>query len=725
MRADLVAERQSYQGRDYWVIKDPVALKYFRFEEEEYALLEMLDGQNSPDRIKQRWDKSFAPQKITQQELFQFIGLLYRSSLLVSDSANQGVELKQRSDSNRKRQTTAALTNVLAVRFKGFDPDRFLGALNRVFGGFFSVPAFAFVACLALSAIGLVTVNWELFQNKLPHFQEFFAAKNWFLLAITLGFTKVFHEIGHGLACKRFGSQCHEMGVMLLVMTPCLYCNVSDSWTLPSKWKRAAIGAAGMYVEFFLASVATYVWWFSQPGIVNSLALNVMFVSSVSTLLFNANPLLRYDGYYILSDIIEVPNLRQKASTILQRAMTRWFLGISAQSDPFLPTRHKWFFGLYSIAAAVYRWFVTFAIFWFLYQVLEPYGLKILGQMIAMVALWGLFGMPMIQLFRFFKVPGRVASVKPVNVSFAIVVLLVICVGILMIPIPHYVHCSLYVQNQGSQKVYIDYPGSISTIHVQPNDRVEKGDILMTIRNDALMWEIADLETKVAEATERLGYYDYLSKLDPEVHKEIKPAQVNLDNLEILLGQKRSELELLVVRAPDSGVVMSPARKKPTPKDSGELGDWYGTPLAERNVGAYLLDGTIVCEIANAPTTGEAVLAIDQSDIEFVANGQDVKFLVDQIPEKTFYSAIEAISPIEIKQVPKALSSRFGGDLITTQSEDGTDRPQSTTYRVSVPVDTDVQILQGATGVAKIRTGSQTVGQRIWRVACETFRFQL
>ena len=126
--------------------------------------------------------------------------------------------------------------------------------------------------------------------------------------------TKVLHEFGHGLSCKHFGGECHEMGVMILVLTPCLYCNVSDSWMLPNKWHRAAIGAAGMYVEVVLASICTFIWWFTEPGLFNYLCLNVMFICSVSTVMFNANPLLRYDGYYILADILEIPNLRQKAT---------------------------------------------------------------------------------------------------------------------------------------------------------------------------------------------------------------------------------------------------------------------------------------------------------------------------------------------------------------------------------------------------------------------------
>ena len=170
--------------------------------------------------------------------------------------------------------------------FKGIDPDRLLNWLDPYIGWVFTRGAVLVSLVLALAALILVTVQWDAFHAKLPTFNEFFASKNWLWLALTMSVTKILHEFGHGLSCKHFRGECHEMGVMILVLTPCLYCNVSDSWMLPNKWHRAAIGAAGMYVELVLASISTFIWWFSEPGLLHYLALNVMFISSVSTILF-------------------------------------------------------------------------------------------------------------------------------------------------------------------------------------------------------------------------------------------------------------------------------------------------------------------------------------------------------------------------------------------------------------------------------------------------------
>ena len=188
-----------------------------------------------------------------------------------------------------------------------------------------------------LSALTLVLVNFQEFRTKLPDVRAVLRGRQLDLAwASRWALSKILHEFGHGLSCKRYGGECHEMGFMFLVFTPCLYCNVSDSWMLPNKWHRVFIGAAGMYVELILASIATYLWWFSEPGMFNFLCLSVMFICSVSTVVFNGNPLLRFDGYYILMDILEIPNLRQKATEILKRWFQQYCLGLELQENPFL-----------------------------------------------------------------------------------------------------------------------------------------------------------------------------------------------------------------------------------------------------------------------------------------------------------------------------------------------------------------------------------------------------
>jgi len=590
-RRDLTFKRQSYQGRDYWVVKDPITLKYYRFEEEEHALLEMLDGLSSPDQIKRRFDYRFAPQKITLQELYQFIGMLYRSSLLVSEAPGQGVELKKRGEKNRKAELRQSLTNVLSIRYKGFDPDKMLGEMNRYIGWFFTWPAFLFVLLLGISALALIITQFETFQNKLPSFNDFFAAKNWIWLAIVMALTKVCHEFGHGLACKKFGGQCHEMGVMLLVLTPCLYVNVSDSWLLNSKWKRAFIAAAGMYVELVLASIAVFVWWFSAPGMVNQLALNLIFVSSVSTILFNANPLLRYDGYYILSDLLEIPNMRSKATSILQRSFGELALGIEAKPDPFLPAKNRWAFALYSVAAAAYRWLITFSIFWFVYRVLEPYGFKVIGQIIAVTAIYGLIGIPLVKLYKFFSVPGRLTTVKPLRATISAIVIGILLLGILFIPIPHYVYCSFYVQGKDAHNIYVDVPGRLEEVCLQPNRAVEMDEPILRLSSRDLKLKLASSKSNVDAAKVHLDTIEKLAANQAGSDSRGREAAIiALDIAQTIHQRRHLDRERLMVRAPASGFFLAAPRIEKDDTDESTLESWTGTPLDDRNLGVHLAE---------------------------------------------------------------------------------------------------------------------------------------
>ncbi len=726
MRPDLTYTRQTYQGRDYWVVKDPVTLKFYRFEEEEFALLRMLNGQLSADQIRFQFTNRFAPQKITNAELFQFVGSLYRSSLVISDASGQSIQLRSRGDKNRRQRVRAGLTNVLAIRFRGFDPDGLLTRINRFVGGFFSWPALVVGLMLILSAIGLIFTHFEQFQQKLPAFNDFFAAKNWIWLGITLAVTKIFHELGHGLACKRLGSQCHSMGVMFLVLMPCLYCDVSDSWTLPSKWKRAAIAAAGMYVEFLLASICAFIWWFSQPGMVNMLALNVVFVCSVSTILFNANPLLRYDGYYILSDLIEIPNLRQKASNVLKRSCGRIFLGLQHAEDPFLPKRRRWLFVIYTVLAIAYRWLITLSIFWFLYRLLEPYGMKIIGQAIALMALYGLLGMPLIQLIQFFSVPGRLATVKPKRFGISVAITLIILLAVVFYPIPHHVRCSFVIQPQNAANIYVETPGIARQIPSISNASVNSGEPLLILSSPELEQSIAVLEGEVARAKSRYFATLQQANVSNEAERDIEPALTRYTSLQNQLEQRKRDLEKLNIKSPVGGKVVTASFIRSEDATTGRLDNWYGHPLESRNLGAFLEQGTLVCQVVPDLTRLEAILAIDQADVEFIQSDDPVQLWIRQIPNKMFESAIDMISPQEMKIVPKGLSSRHGGSLITTTDELGREKPQSTTYQVRVPVgDGNGIIAIGSTGVARIQTANQTVGTRIWRLVCRTFRFDL
>ena len=725
MRADLIVREHHYLGRRYWVIKDPLALKYYRFEDEEFAILEMLDGGSSLEVIQQRFEARFAPQKITLQELHQLVGMLHRAALVISDSPGQGKQLLERSRQVRRKERLAWLTNILSMRFKGFDPDWLLTKLNRTCGWYFSLPCLVFTVLLFLGALLLVSSKFDQFQAKLPAFHDFFASQNWIWLALTLGITKVLHEFGHGLACKRFGGECHEMGVMLLVMTPCLYCNVSDSWLLPSKWHRAAIGAAGMYVELTIASICTFVWWFTYPGLLHFLCLNVMVVCSVSTLLFNANPLLRYDGYYILADLLEIPNLRQKADAILSRKLGSWLCGLAENPDPFLPHRRHLFFAAYAIAAAVYRWMITLAILWFLQGVLEPYGLRAIGQMLAWMVIGGLIVRPLRQVIQFFYVPGRAARVKKKRLAISGAVGLAMLAAIWWVPLPFHVRCTLYLQPRDAAAVYVESAGSLAKIMVHPGDWVDAGQPLLQLDNFEIALQIEQLRGEQQRLDSRLSSLRQRAFDDEQAALEISEVEKMLASTEEQIAAREQDQRKLTITSPTRGVIIPPPSIPPAHRDSGRLTDWSGIPFEDKNLRAFLTEGVSVCQIGD-PNKLEAILVIDERDVEFLHAGQPVDLFLDQIPGQRFCSRVEQLAQVDMKIAPRNLSSKAGGELLSRTDSAGLERPINTSYQANAFVDDGTgMMLIGGTGQGKIHARPQTVAQRVWRYLCHTFHFDV
>ena len=729
VRPDLKARKQRYQGRVYWVVKDPVGLQYYRFEEEEFAILQMLDGEISLEEIAEQFEADFPPQTIRVEELQNFIGMLHRSGLVLSDSPGQGVQLKKRRDERRRKELIGAFSNILAFRFKGFDPERVLNFMYPYVSWFFTPAVTIFCCLLACAALLLVTVQFDVFQSRLPSFNSFFDAQNWLLIAGVLGVTKVIHEFGHGLSCKHFGGECHEMGVMFLVLTPCLYCNVSDSWMLPNRWHRAAIGAAGMYVEVVIAAIATFIWWYSEEGWLNYLCLNIMFVSSVSTILFNANPLLRYDGYYILSDIMEVPNLRQKANTILSRKMGKWCLGLEEQEDPFLPKRHQALFALYTVASFVYRWVILLSILYFLNKVFEPYGLKILGQLIAIASLWGLVFMPLKKLYTYFKVPGRWSKVKKLRLTATLAVVAAVIGCVMFIPFPSSVLCEFELQPHNAASVYVEVEGRLVEVLVEPGQEVAEDELLARLENIDLEIEIQHLEGQLEAAKVQLRSLRHLRQRSDQDANQIDVVRERIESLQEQLTKKKDDAKRLEIVAPIAGTIIPPPRKRPQPKSQQiELASWSGSPMEKHNLGAIMgVAGSqnMFCQIGD-PNEWDAVLVINQRELDWVAEGQEVRLMFDESPYHVFISKIDYLAEEEVDELSPRLASTTGGPIPAKMEETGKVRPLSTSYQAMVRLDDSQQMFRnGLIGQARIKTSPRTLASRIYRYFSRTFNFDL
>lgn len=726
-RPDLEAKKHRYHGRVYWVVKEPVGLNYYRFHEEEYAILNMLDGVISLQQIKDRFQAEFAPQRITLQDLQQFVGMLHRSGLVISQATGQGRQLRRRGDEKKKKELLGKAANIFALRFRGIDPERILNFLNPFTWWIFTLPALLLISMFGLSALTLVLVNFQEFRTKLPTFEQFFAAHNWIWLGITMGLVKVLHEFGHGLSCKRYGGECHEMGFMFLVFTPCLYCNVSDSWMLPNKWHRVFIGAAGIYVELMLASIATYIWWFSEPGMLNFLSLSVMFICSVSTVVFNGNPLLRFDGYYILMDILEIPNLRQKATEILKRWFQQHCLGLKLQENPFLPTKRQAWFATYTIASVIYRWVVVFSIMMFLIKVLEPYGLGVLGRMVAFAGVAGMIVQPIWASIKFLRTPGRASKMKRKNVMTSLVVATALIAGIVYIPLPYHVDCAVEIQPRDAKQVFAMVPGRLIAWHKRPGEQVRVNDTIAELDSVDLRLRHLQAESEYALALQRYTTlqdqqnYDKQARAQLDTQAEIVRAKADM------VQRMRDRVNLLKVTAKADGVILEPP-SKPIPKQAEaeeQLPTWSGSPFDRTNQEAVFSDSDLLCMIGN-PAAWDAMLVIDQHDIALVKEGVEADIMIDSARLNVFSGKIERISEMEMKISPENLALQAGGRLDTQMDASGRLRPISTSYQARVPLENvDVPLRSGYRGQAKIYVGWKSVGWRIYRFFARTFKFDM
>ena len=725
-RPDLVANRQRYQGSGYWVVKEPVGLQYFRFHDEEYYILNMLDGHVSLQQIKDGFEQRFAPQKITFGDLQQFIGMLHRSGLVISNSPGQGKALRERGRKKKQKETIGKFTNIFALRYRGFDPERLLNGLLPWFGWMFTIPALIFFTALFAAASLLLASQYETVYSRLPTFQQFFAADRWLILAATMAIVKVLHEFGHGLSCKKFGGECHEIGFMLLVFTPCLYCNVSDSWMLPNKWKRVWIGAAGIYVEIILASIAAFVWWFTEQGTtINDLCLNMMFLNAVSTILVNGNPLLRFDGYYILMDTLEIPNLRQKATQVL----TRWFqstcLGLELQDDPFLPTRGRFLFALYTIASVIYRWVVVFSICWFVIKVLEPYGLEVIGRMVAVAGFAGLIAQPIIKTWKFCRTPGRLSKVKRTPFLITVGVVATALALVCCVPLPHHIDCAFEVRPSEAGVVYAGVPGQIVTT-VQPGDEVRADEVIAQLENPDLEIRMAELLGEETVAKAQLRNLQRRSRHDAVLKAQLETQRKLIASIQSMIAETETEIDRLTVRAKRAGFVIPPPHRDAPDSQDGRLPGWTGSPLDARNVGATLTADDVICEIGTKGAC-EAVLIIEQGDVQLVREGQAVDLKLDARRLHYFSGVITEKSNEPIEATSMSLSSQTGGDLQTEiDPTTGQVKPRNVSYQARVPIDPlQITVRPGYRGCAKIHVDPMSLGGRLWRIIAQTFNFEL
>jgi len=591
LRPHVQVTRQHYRGRRWHVVHDPATNQFFRLSPVAHALVGLLDGART---VEEAWKIVLAnhgDDAPTQPEVIQLLSQLYQSNLLSSDASPETEQLLRRGRERKKKKAMQQAIGLMYFRMRLFNPDRLLTWLEPILR-----PALNRVGLL----IWAVFVVWALWQ-LVPHwdrlaggFESALSPSNWGWLIVVFVVAKAFHETGHGVICKRFGGQVPEFGFMLLVLFPAPYVDASSAWAMDRKWRRIAVGAGGMIFELFLAGIAAIVWvqTMNSGGLVHQIAYNMLLTASVSTVLFNANPLMRFDGYYILSDLLEVPNLMQRSNNQLKHFFQKHVYRLEQTQPPTTLAGERAILYIYGILALAYR------VFLFITITLYVMGkLFVIGLLLAIWtgAMW--FIMPVGKLVHWLAASPQLIDRRGVVIATTLGML---ASGLLLIgavPMPDRRTASGVIESLTRTGVFTEVDAFVAEVHVRPGDAVREGDPILTGRSPDLERELSEARARVMEAEARARLAEV---------REPGAGVVAFERVAALREHVRAledRVSRLVVRAPASGVVVG--------RDPSVL------------VGAFVPRGRGVCEIVDPGSTRvAAVLTQDEAAWHFDLGGE-------------------------------------------------------------------------------------------------------
>ena len=356
LRPGLVVVEQVYRGESSYIVKDPESQKYFRFRPVELVVMQEFDGERTTAQIAAALAAQGLPFGPAAVEAFA--AKLRQLGLVERSLAERSVLLMERVRAERRRRLRSprAHSSLLRMRWALADPDQWLERWLPRLRVCFSRP-------FLVASVGLFAVYAFVAWTQWPDLAHALATLTrpasytleMFLVFWTTGMVViVVHELGHAFTCKYFGGQVHEMGAMLIYFQPAFYCNVNDAWTFRDRAARLWVTAAGSWIQLVVAGFAAIVWWAAVPDtLISQIALAAMVIGGVTTVLANANPLIPLDGYYALSDYLEIPNLRTRAFSYVGWLVRRYGLRLAVPPPPTDPHERRAFL-IYGTLALLY-----------------------------------------------------------------------------------------------------------------------------------------------------------------------------------------------------------------------------------------------------------------------------------------------------------------------------------------------------------------------------------
>ena len=640
LRPHVQITRQFYRARRWHVVRDPSSNQFYRLNPIAHEFVGLFDGHRTIEEIWKIVLDRHGDAAPTQGEAIQLIGQLYNSNLLSADVAPETEQLLRRGRERTKAKAAQQAIGIMYFKIRVFNPDRYLSWIEPVLRPLLN--KWGFLAWLAFVIFCFVQVipEWQTLKSGVD---SAIAPANWGWLIVVFIVTKAIHETGHGVICKRYGGQVPEFGFMLLVLFPAPYVDASTAWALPSKWKRMAVGAGGMIFELFIAGIAALVWKSTPDGsLIRQVAYNAMFTASLSTVLFNANPLMRFDGYFILSDLLEVPNLMQRSMKMLQYLWKVHVYRLKNETPPTTARAEATILIIYGIGAMIYRVFLFVSI-----------TLSVMGRLFALglvLAVWtGVmwFILPVGKFVHWLATGSNIADCRPrvVATSLACIALGVGLIG--LVPLDDHRRATGVIESVEDTGVFFNTPGFVEVAHARSGDFVRKGDPILTCSNDQMASKLEQVRAQIAEA----------GALEQRAmgRGQAAQAQIARERLATLHDQERYYVERLadlVVRAPRDGRIVG--------KDPAEV------------VGRYVEQGQAACQVVN-PADLRITALLDQREAAWPmalgigGYGAEVRLysrVQDALP-----AAVERVEEAGQRNLPHASFSAQGGGQVQTSTD--------------------------------------------------------
>ncbi|WP_371060254.1 HlyD family efflux transporter periplasmic adaptor subunit [Rhodosalinus sp. 5P4] len=691
LRRHARIHRHVYRGDVWYVLQDRASGRFHRFRPDAYRLIAMMDGRRALEEIWSDAVDLMDVDAVTQDELVRLVGQLHSADVLTGDVPPDIAELSERGRRTKRQKIVKGLINPLALRLPVFDPNGFLDATFPIVRPLFSW--FGWLLFFGVVGYGLVLFALNFGPVTENAVDRVLSAENLLLLLLAYPLVKAVHELGHAYAIKRWGGEVHEIGVMFLVFMPVPYVDASESIAFQSKWRRALVGGAGILVEIFLAAIAMIVWAGAEEGLVRAFAFNVMLIGGISTLLFNGNPLLRFDGYYVLCDIIEIPNLGQRANRYLGYLVQKYVFGTPYAENPVTARGERGWMVVYAVAAYVYRLFITFTIiglvatrFFTVGIVLAVWALFLMLILPILKGLWHVLTSPTLRRRR-----GRAVAATAIGASLLAALLLAV-------PVPHNTVAAGIVLPRPEGYANATAEGVIDTVHVTQGQTVRAGEPLMTLSDPLSAARLDVLEARIEEIRRRIAAQDMFDQAALAImEEELTAAEADRD----LIVQR---IEETVIRAPSDGQVILPVE----------------TDL----VGRFARRGDLLAVVAAFEDPVVRVL-VPEAQADLVRSSTEalhVRLVSD--PDTVHAASITRTAPGLTRQLPsRALSTEGGGRFALDPTA-----PPNELRTVEAVLNLDLA-LDGAPRVpaygervyARFAHGEKPLAGRIYRAATRIF----